>query len=449
MAKEIAFAALIHAAGSASAAWRHPDTDPKKALSLQYYTELAKLCEAGRFDLMFLADSPGVDVDNLHAMAQWPRGQNVLEPLTLLSALAASTEELGLGATVSASFTEPFNIARQFASLDHLSGGRAAWNVVTTANQYSCRNYGYKTMPPHDERYARAREALEVVRAYWDTWDDDAFIFDKARAMNFDPNRFHHVRYEGKHFKVQGGLNIARAPQGQPVIIQAGASSVGREFAAETAEVVFGTGATLEEAASLYKDIKSRMAKYRRDPSELKVLAGFRAMVGSTEAEAKEKLRLLNSVMPIEAKVAYVSTDLEVDLSKLPLDELVPEQMIPTSSNLHQGYFNILADMIRSRKFTLREIAQRYERGFEIFCGTPSQIADEMERWIDNEAGDGFMITFPYMPTCLEDFVSMVVPVLQERGLMRKSYRGKTLRENLGLRYPKNVNTKRPATGVP
>jgi len=441
--RHVVFSALIHAAGSGPSAWRHPDVDPAKALDFEYYKTLAQVCEKARFDLLFIADAVGVDPDNLETNTKWPQYQNVLEPLTLLAAVAATTHNIGLGGTCSTSLTDPFSIARQFASLDHLSKGRAAWNVVTSTTPFGPPNFGLAGHLPHDERYVKAKESLEVVQAYWDTWEDDAFVFNKKDAVNFDPAKFHLVDHKGKYFTARGGLNIARSPQGQPVIIQAGASPVGKDFAAEKAEIVFGTGATLAEAAAFNTDLKSRVAKYGRKLSDVKVLAGFRAVVGRTEQEAKDKLYALNAVLPFDAKLKFVSTEFNVDLGAFPLDQIPSVDIIPkTPGNRGQGYFNILADMVRSQKMTVREIVLRYERGFDTFTGTAVQVADEMQRWIEGGAGDGFMLTFSYMPGSLEDFADMVVPLLQERGLMRKEYFGKTLRENLNLDYPVNRHVK-------
>ncbi|MDF2810958.1 MAG: class flavin-dependent oxidoreductase [Microvirga sp.] len=362
---------------------------------------------------------------------------NMLEPITLLSAIAGSNSHIGLGATASTSFYEPYNVARLFASLDHISHGRAAWNVVTSANDFAARNFGLDKLPPHDQRYAKAREFFQVVRALWDTWEDDAFIYDKANARMFEPGKFHVLDHEGEFFKVHGGLNMARPPQGSPVIFQAGASETGKEFAAETAEVVFGTGTTLDEAVQFYGDLKGRMAKFGRHPDELKVLSGVSIVVGDNEQHAREKWAYWQEAVHIDIGLLYLKTDLETDLSNLPLDEPVPLDRIPTSSNHHQVYFEEIVGLIR-QGLTLRQVCKRYNRSKAIFFGDAVQVADQMQAWVEAGASDGFMMAFPVLPDSLVEFTSQVVPELQRRGLFRTAYEGTTLRDNLGLRRPPN-----------
>lgn len=434
----IALSALFHPPGAYKAAWRHPAVDPGCVVDINHYAKMAQLCEEGMFDLFFIADTPAARTDNLDVWSRSPMFQNGLEPVTLLAAIAGSTRHIGLGATVSTSFFEPFNIARQFASLDHISGGRAAWNVVTSANDYAARNFGLDKLPPHGDRYAKARESLDIVTRYWDTWEDDAFVFDKAAARNFDPAKFHAVDYQGQYFTVHGGLNVQRTPQGRPVIIQAGASDTGKEFAAETADVVFGTGANIDQAKSFYADLKGRMAKFGRSPDDLKILSGLSTIIGDTEAEAREIQRGLEELVPIEVRVNALGMDLETNLTDLPLDEKVPVDRIPANSNLHKAYFDHIAEMIRSGEYTLRELAKKYNRGSSVFVGSAAQVADHMENWIAEGASDGFMVSFSYVPGNVHDFVHKVVPILQERGLVKRDYPGTTLRDHLGLARPQN-----------
>jgi FMN-dependent oxidoreductase (nitrilotriacetate monooxygenase family) len=439
----MALALLASGTGSHVASWLHPATTPSGGTDIRHYRRLAQLAERGRFDLFFIADTPAARTEKLEAYARFPMFMNVFEPVTLLSALAGATDHIGLGGTVSTSFSEPYNVARQFASLDHISGGRAGWNVVTSANDFAARNFGHAKLAPHAERYARAREFVTVVKALWDTWDDDAFIRDRDAGLFFHPERQHVVSHRGQFFTVEGALNIERAPQGQPVIIQAGASETGKEFAAETAEVVFASNTEVGRSAAFYADLKGRMAKYGRAPGELKVLAGLPVIVGESEQEALDKREALQGMIHPDVGRLRLGMDLELDLSDLPLDEPIPEELIPRTSNLHQMYFNRIVEMIRTEKLTLRQLYLRYERGNKTLCGTVTSIADHMEEWLTADACDGFMLTFPTLPDGLEAFVHTVVPELQRRGLFRQDYTGVTLRDHLGLARPANRYTAR------
>jgi FMN-dependent oxidoreductase (nitrilotriacetate monooxygenase family) len=399
---------------------------------------MAQTAERGKFDLFFIADTPAARTDNLHAWSRYPLFMNVFEPVTLLSTLAGCTRHIGLGGTVSTSFTEPYNVARQFASLDHLSRGRAAWNVVTSANDYAARNFGLDKLPQHATRYDRAREFVQVVKALWDTWEDDAFVYDRGTGLYFDPAKQHPVDHQGRFFTLNGALNIARSPQGHPVIIQAGASDTGKELAAATAEVVFGSDATLEAGRRFYSDLKGRMPKYGRHPDQLKILAGLTVIVGESEQEAQDKFATLQGLIHPDVGRMRISADLEVDLSDLPLDEPIPEERIPKSANFHKAYFDHIVDLIRREGLTLRQLYLRYERGRKTFAGTAKQVADVMEEWFTGGAADGFMLVFQTLPRGIEDFVAKVVPELQRRQLFRTEYTGATLRDHLGLERPAN-----------
>ena len=426
------------ATGNHPASWLDPDTNAAGATDLAHYRRIAELAERGKFDLFFVADTPAARTDNLHAWSRFPMYMNALEPVTLLTALAATTTRIGLGGTVSTSFSEPYNVARQFASLDHVSAGRAAWNVVTSANDYAARNFGHAALPPHALRYERAGEFVDVVRELWNTWDDDAFVRDRAQGIYFDPQRMHVVSHAGRFFKVHGALNIARSPQGHPVIIQAGASDTGRELAARTAEVVFASDSDPRSAKAGYDELKARMAKYRRDPSSLRVLAGLPVMIGRTREEAEEKVRRLQEMIHPDVGRFRLGTDLEADLSDLPLDQPIPESRLPKSANLHKAFFDGIMKIIREENPTLRQLYLRYERGRKTIKGTATHIADVMEQWFTMGACDGFMMQFPTLPGGLGEFVEAVVPELQRRGLFRKDYEGRTLRDHLGLRRPIN-----------
>lgn len=435
--KQIALATLVQPNGNHLAAWLAPGAQPDAGTDIAWWRRIAQLAERGKFDLFFIADTPTVRTDNMRIWSHAPSFMNQLEPLTMLAAVAGATSRIGLGATVSTSFSEPYNVARAFASLDHISQGRAAWNVVTSANDFAARNFGHAKLAPHAERYERAGEFVEVVKKLWDCWEPDAFIYDRAEKLTFDPAKFHIVAHEGKHFRVHGGLNIAPPPQGHPVIIQAGASDTGRELAAATAEVVFGTSATIKGAVEFYRDLKGRMAKYGRDPEHLKILGGITVIVGDTAEEAEARNLQYQELLHPAVGVMRLGQDLETDLSDLPLDAPVPEGRIPAASNHHQAYFAEIAGLIREG-LTLRQVAQRYNRSKATLCGSPKQIADIMQEWVEAGACDGFMVTFPVMPACLEDFVAKVVPELQRRGLFREDYAGATLREHLGLPRPAN-----------
>ncbi len=436
MSTQIVLGALISPAGTAKASWRHPDVDPAMVTSVEAYIELAKTAERGFFDLFFLADTPGARYEDIDQWSRDPLYHNALEPMTLLSALAVATEHIGLGGTLSSTFFEPFNIARQFASLDHISHGRAAWNVVTSALDINAQNFGQDAMPPHHQRYARAREVLEIVKSYWDTWEDDAFVFDKEAGRNFDPQKFHIVDHEGEFFRVKGALNTARPPQGHPVIVQAGASETGRDLAAETADVVFGVGSTLEAAKAFTQDVKGRTVRFGRTPDDLLVLTGVNVIVGPTRAEALARAQVLEDCVPIGVRVHFLATDLETKLGDLPLDEPIPEERIPASTNQLTYYEEIL--QLHRQALTLRQVAEQYNRTKAVIVGDPVEVADQLEAWIKADACDGFMFTVPWLPGGLEDLVDHLVPELQRRGLVRTENQRATLRERLGLTRPHN-----------
>lgn len=432
-----------YATGNHPASWLAPEVNAAAATDVSHFASVARLAESGKFDLFFIADTPAARTENLHAWSRFPMYMNCFEPVTLLTALAGSTSRIGLGGTVSTSFSEPYNVARLFASLDHLSGGRAAWNVVTSANDYAARNFGHAALPPHALRYERAGEFVDVVKKLWNTWDDDAFVRDRESGRYFEPERMHVVHHEGKFFKVDGALNIARAPQGHPVIIQAGASDTGLELAARTAEVVFASASNPESAKASYENLKGRMEKYGRRREDLKVLAGMPAVVGKTREEADAKVERLQQLIHPDVGRFRLGTDLEMDLSNLPLDEPIPEELLPKSANLHKAFFDGIVKIIREEKPTLRQLYLRYERGRKTIKGTAKDIADVMEHWFTSGACDGFMMQFHTLPGGLKDFVEDVIPELQRRGLFRKDYAGATLRDHLGLERPANPNTKR------
>jgi len=358
------------------------------------------------------------------------------EPFTLLSALAGLTERIGLVATASTTFDEPYHIARRFASLDHISGGRSGWNIVTTSNPDAALNFGKDDHLDHDERYRRAREFYDVVTGLWDSFAEDAFVRDVESGVYFNPERMHTLDHKGQFLKVRGPLNIARPPQGWPVIVQAGASDAGRQLAAETAEVIFAAAGSLDDGKRFYADVKSRMKKLGRSPDHLKVLPGALVIVGGTVEEAKKKKALLDSLVHPESGLASLSIALGCDASSFDLDGPLPE--IPESNASKSGRERFVT-LARRDNLTVRQLAQiAGSYGGLMFIGTPSTIADAMERWLFEEGCDGFNIMFPFVPEGLDDFVDKVVPELQRRGLFRRDYEGETLRENLGLPRPGN-----------
>ena len=419
-----------------TAAWRYPGAYPDANFNFAHLTRFAQTLERGKFDAFFMADH--LAVLNM-PMAALKRSATVssFDPFILLPALAVLTSRLGLIATASTTYNEPYHVARKFASLDHISGGRAGWNLVTSANPHEALNFGFEDHLEHDARYRRGREFFDVVTGLWDSWAEDAFIRNVETGEYFDPSRMHVLNHKGPHFSVRGPLNIARPIQGWPVIVQAGASDAGRQIAAETAEVIFGGGNTLAGSRAFYADVKSRMARIGRDPDHLKVLPGAFVVVGDSLEEAQEKKQRLDSLVHPDSGIASLSVRLGHDVSGFDLDGPLPE--IP-ESNASQSGRQRLIDMAREKNMTVRQLAQYVGGSYGTLemLGTPAMIADQMEEWLRNDACDGFNVMFPFLPAGLDDFVERVVPELQRRGLFREDYEGVTLRENLGLPRPEN-----------
>lgn len=416
-------------------AWRYPGAYPDANFNFGHLKRFAQKLEAGRFDAFFMADHLAVLNMPVEALK---RSHTVtsFEPFTLLSALAGATEHIGLVATASTTFDAPYHIARRFASLDHISGGRAGWNIVTTSNPDAALNFGLDEHMEHDERYDRAREFFDVVTGLWDSFADDAFIRDRESGLYFDPDKLHVLNHKGPHLSVRGPLNIARPPQGWPVIVQAGASDAGRQLAAETAELVFAAHNTLAAGQAFYADLKDRMEKIGRNPDHLKILPGVLTVIGESEAEAREKRALLDSFVHYDSAIASLSIALGHDASGFDPDAPLPE--IPETNASKSGRQRAI-DLARRENLTVRQLAQRLGGyGGLAFVGTAKTIADQMEQWLVERGSDGFNVMFPYLPEGLDDFVDKVVPELQRRGLFRREYQGKTLRENLGLPRPGN-----------
>jgi len=416
-------------------AWRYPGAFPDANFNFGHLKRFAQKLEAGKFDAFFMADHLAVLNMPVEALK---RSHTVtsFEPFTLLSALAGATEHIGLVATASTTFDAPYHIARRFASLDHISGGRAGWNIVTTSNPDAALNFGLDEHLEHDERYDRAREFFDVVTGLWDSFADDAFIRDRESGLYFDPGKLHVLNHKGPHLSVRGPLNIARPPQGWPVIVQAGASEAGRQLAAETAELVFAAHNTLAAGRAFYTDVKGRMEKLGRNPDHLKILPGVLTVVGASEEEAREKRALLDSFVHYDSAIASLSIALGHDASRFDPDAPLPE--IPETNASKSGRQRAI-DLATRENLTVRQLAQRLGGyGGLAFVGTSKTIADQMEQWLFERGSDGFNVMFPYLPEGLDDFVDKVVPELQRRGLFRHDYQGKTLRENLGLPRPGN-----------
>jgi len=415
--------------------WRYPGGAPDANFNLEHIVSFAKTLERGRFDAFFMADHLAVLNMPIEALKRSATVTS-FDPLTLLPALSMVTKHLGLIATASTTFETPYLIARRFASLDHISRGRAGWNLVTTSNPDAALNFGMTNQMEHGERYRRAREFFDVVTGLWDSWADDAFIRDADSGDYFDPAKLHTLNHKGEFFDVRGPLNIARPVQGWPLIVQAGASDAGRQLAAETAEMVFTSTGTIEDAQSIYADIKGRMSKLGRDPNSMKIMPAALVVVADSVEEAQERRAHLDSLVNSDSAIAALSIALGHDASKFDPDAPLPD--VPESNQSKSGRERAV-NLGRRENLTVRQLAQRLG-GYagHAIMGTAQTIADEMEAWLEGEACDGFTVMFPYLPMGLEDFVNKVVPELQRRGILRREYEGKTLRENLGLARPEN-----------
>jgi len=416
-------------------AWRYPGAIADANFNLPALVRFIRTLEAAKFDAFFMADHLALLNMPTEALKRSATVTS-FDPLTLLPALAMVTERIGLVATASTTYNDPYHIARKFASLDHISGGRAGWNLVTTANPDAALNFGHDAHMAHGERYKRAREFFDVVTGLWDSFADDAFIRDVPSGIYFDPDRVHVLGHKGPELSVRGPLNVARPVQGWPVIVQAGASDAGRQIAAETAEAVFGSSPTLADGQAFYADVKGRMAAIGRDPDGLKILPACFVVVGDSVAEAREKRALLDSLVHYDSAIGSLSIALGVDASAFDPDGKLPE--IPETNQSKSGRERAIG-LARRENLSVRQLAQRLG-GYAglAMVGTPQTIADEMEAWLDGRGCDGFNVMFPYLPGGLDDFASRVVPELQRRGLFRTEYEGTTLREHLGLARPDN-----------
>lgn len=427
---------FIRPAGNHIASWRHPDSHADAGANFQRFIEMAKTAERGLLDMLFSADTQsawtaeGDGMQRQHYVA-W------LEPICLMSALSGYTSKIGLACTQTTTYDEPYSLARRFATLDHISGGRAAWNVITSGNPTEAQNFGREVHIDKVARYGRAREFVQVVSGLWDSWDDDAFIRDRKSGLFFDPDKMHVLDHSGEHFKVRGPLNVPRPPQGRPVIIQAGTSEDGRELAAETADVVFSAANDIDEAKAFYSDLKSRMAKFGRSPGELKVLPGVAFSVAPTEQEAIDKYEELQELIHPDIAIGLASRRIGFDLRPYPMNGPLPPAP-PKVEGDRSSRSYMMYEVARRENLTILELAKRFAaaRGHFFVTGSVKMVADVLEDWFTTGACDGFNLVPPLYPNSLNDFVDLVVPELQRRGIFRKQYEGSTLLENLGLARP-------------
>ncbi|KRB40952.1 LLM class flavin-dependent oxidoreductase [Phenylobacterium sp. Root700] len=429
--KQLKLGHMIEGAGRTWTDWRHPDAQPGASTNFAYYKDAALLAERGKFDFLFIADSLSINEKSS------PHYLNRFEPITILSALAAVTEHVGLVATLSVTYSEPFNVARQFASLDHISGGRAGWNVVTSWLEGSADNFGKEEHPAHDVRYRLAAEYLDVVQGLWDSWEDDALVHDKANGVFFDPEKLNTLGHKGDFLSVKGPLNIARSAQGQPVIFQAGASEDGRNFAAKRADAIFVGHGGIQEARDYYADVKARAAGFGRDPASLFILPAVAPIIGSTEAEANARWEERADLVSIESALAMLGRSFnDHDFTVYELDAPFPD-VFARGFNSSQSATLKIAQAVQKENLTLRQVAQRFATPKGELVGTPEQIADKFEEWLVTEASDGFVVGQP-LPGQFRLFVEEVTPILQKRGILRETYEGSTFRDSLGLEVPAN-----------
>ncbi|MEX3633370.1 LLM class flavin-dependent oxidoreductase [Paraburkholderia sp. BR14320] len=423
---------ILHS-GFVPSAWRLDEAEPRAFVDADHYVRVARIAEAGKLDAVFLADNAAI-VDQIDF-----RPITALEPTVLLASIAAATTHIGVIGTASTSYNEPYNIARRFATLDHVSNGRAGWNVVTTADLPSARNFGRDAVPNHAQRYERAAEFTEVVKALWDSWEDDAFVGDKAGGRFVDVAKVHAITHRGRYFDVQGPLNLPRSPQGHPVVVQAGASADGRELAARHAEAVFSASQSFEESAAYRRDLNERAAAHGRPP--VKVLAGLTTIIGATHSEALRRRDELVEQIPWRYSLNRLAGTLGIDVERLTLDAPLPGDLaLPGGGNGNHTFFHATLAEARRHGHTVRELIRALAggTGHRVIVGTPEQIADDIELWFDGGAADGFNLMPDALPGGLRDFVDGVVPILQQRGIFRSEYEGTTLREHLGLDRPPN-----------
>jgi FMN-dependent oxidoreductase (nitrilotriacetate monooxygenase family) len=437
MKRQLHLNLFIHSRGHHEASWRHPGTSPLPLTDIRYYQDLAQRAEAGLFDSIFLADQLALGGDAAQAARTW------LEPITVLAAVAVATQRIGLIATCSTTYTEPFNLARQFASIDHISNGRAAWNIVTSWLATAAANFGGEGQVSHADRYARGEEFMRVVKALWDSWAEDAVLDDRASGRYARPDRIRPIDHRGDFYKVEGPLNIPRCPQGRPVLVQAGSSDTGRRFAARHAEAVFTAHMAKETAQEFYADLKRLAAEEGRDPGQVLILPGLSPMIAGTETGAQRLVRETNALTDPEVGRRRLSNRFGGhDFSQLPLDRpLAPEDFPdPSTVQAARSRTEVILNLVRRDKPTLRQLLGYLAgaRGHYVTAGTPEQIADLIEDWFNSGAADGFNIMPPLLPVQLDAFSAEVIPILQRRALFRTGYEGTMLRDHYGLRWPQS-----------
>ncbi len=434
--RQLSLNLFIYPGGHHEAAWRYKDSAADRILDIGYYQELAQRAEAQKFDAIFFADGPAL-ADNVRYAQRFR-----FEPITWLAAIAATTQRIGLIATASTTYTEPYNLARLFASLDHLSGGRAGWNIVTTSNALAAQNFGLPEHPPHHERYERAREYLDVITRLWDSWEDDAVVNDPVSGVFADTGKIHPIDHIGKHFRVRGPLNISRTPQGRPVYVQAGSSDDGRAFAARFAEAIFTAHQTLASAQEFYADIKRQARAFDRSPDQVKILPGISPFIASTQVEADQLQDEFNELIQPEYSLTQLRQMIGLDLSGFDLDGPFPRHLIDTAGARGvASRFKLVIDIVDREKPTIRQLVQRLAgaRGHWVIAGPPEKIADNIQTWFENGAADGFNVMPPWLPGGFDLFAEHVVPILRKRGLFRDEYAGTTLRDHYGLSRPPSL----------
>ncbi|MDB5617732.1 LLM class flavin-dependent oxidoreductase [Tardiphaga sp.] len=433
---------LLHS-GVYASAWRRPESDPHAGFDVGHYVNVARVAERGKFDAIFLADTPAI-TDRVDY-----RPIQSLEPTIVLASVAAATTHIGLIATASTTYNEPYNIARRFATLDHASGGRSGWNAVTTADAAAGRNFGLPAVLEHRARYDRAKEFVEVVHKLWDSWEDDAFVGDKASARFVDTGKVHAINHRGQYYSVDGPLNVPRSPQGRPVTVQAGGSGDGRDLAAAQADAVFTLAQSVEEGVAYARDLRARAVAYGRASDSIVILPGLATVIGSTEAEAKRRQDELWELVPIEYSLARLAGTLHVSPDRLELDKPLPD--LPLPANANQTMFLGTVALARKDNLTVRQLLKALGGGVghRFIIGTPEAIADDIETWFRAGAADGFNLMPDVLPTGLEVFVDEVVPLLQRRGIFRSEYEGRTLRDHFGLERPPSRYAKRAGAAIP
>lgn len=443
--RELHLNAFLMEAGHHEASWRLPESDARADFDLRHWIRLAQLAETAKFDSLFLADGPALTGTGEFR----PPGQ--LEPLTLLTAVSQHTSRIGLIATVSSTYNDPYNLARRLASVDHVSGGRAGWNIVTSAGADEAANFGLADRPAHAERYARADEFLRVAKALWNSWEAEAILDDKPGGRYADPSLIHRIDHQGRHFSVAGPLNVERPPQGYPLLVQAGSSQDGKNFAAQHAEAIFTAHTTFSRAADFYADIKARAAAAGRDPDGVIVLPGIVPYIGSTEQEARALADRLDGLRIPAYGLVQLSRVFEIEPSELELDSPLPAKVLARPKlEGSQSRADLIIDLAVREKLTVRQLLARLGggRGHFEFTGTPGQVADTIVEWFEGGAADGFNIMAPALPSGLEAFIEHVLPILRGKGLFREDYAGTTLREHYGLAVPANQFRRPPAAGT-